>query len=81
MGYVFIPRNWKKYIFHTGLSWNYQSILGNGFIPGRKEKDKARQAVFLTPTNPFGNDPVEEGPHDDYTVSQKVSALCYSLQT
>ena len=71
MGYVFIPRNWKRHVFHTGLSWNFQSEMGSGLIPGGKEKDKARQAVFLTPTNPFGNDP-EEGAHDDCTVPQKV---------
>ena len=29
MGNVFIPRDWKKYIFHRGLSWNYQSISGH----------------------------------------------------
>ena len=46
--------------------------MGNGLIPGGKEKDKARQAVCLTPTNPFGKDPEEEEPHDDYTVPQKV---------
>ena len=39
---------------------------------GTSSKDKARQTVFLTPTNPFGNDPEEEEPHDDYTVPQKV---------
>ena len=72
MGYVFIPRNWKRYVFHTGLSWNFQSEMGSGLILGGKEKDKARQAVFLTPTNPFGNDPEEEGPHDDYTFRKKV---------
>ena len=44
--------------------------LGNGLIPGGKEKDKARQAV--TPTNPFGNDPEGEEPHDDHTVPQKI---------
>ena len=27
-------RNWKKYVCHRGLSWNFQSILGNGLIPG-----------------------------------------------
>ena len=43
----------KRYIFHRGLSWNSQSILGNGLFPGRKEKDKDRQAVFPTLTNPF----------------------------
>ena len=41
-------------------------------ILGGKETDKARQAVFLTPTNHFGNDLEEEEPHDDYTVPQKV---------
>ena len=40
-------------------------MLGNGLIPGGKEKDKARQAVFPTPTNPFGTDPEEGEPHDD----------------
>ena len=44
----FTPYTWKEHVFHRGLSWNYQSILGKGFIPGGKEKDKARQAVFLT---------------------------------
>ena len=58
---------------HRGLSLNFQSILGKGLIPGGKEKDKARQAVFLTPTNPFGDDPEEEEPHDDFTVQQKAS--------
>ena len=60
-----ILRNWKRYIFHRGRSWNFQSIFGKGLIPGGKEKDKARQAVFRTPTNPFGNNPEEEEPHDD----------------
>ena len=68
---VLILRNWKRYIFHKGLSWNFQSMLGNGSITGGKEKDEARQTVFLTPTNPFGNDPEAEEPHDDYTVPQK----------
>ena len=40
-------------------------------IQGGKEKGKDRQAVFLTPTNHFGNDREEE-PHNDYTVPQKV---------
>ena len=72
MGYAFIPRNWKRYIFHRGLSWNLQSILGKGLFPGGKEKDKARHAVFPTPTNPSGDDPEEERPHDDFTVPHKA---------
>ena len=38
--------------FHRGCSWNVQSKLGSGLIPGGKESDKARQAVFFTPLNP-----------------------------
>ena len=68
---VFIPRVWKRDILHRGFLWNYQSILGYELIQVGKEKDKDRPAVFLTPTNPFGNDPEEE-PHNDYTVPQKV---------
>ena len=56
---VFIPRVWKRDILHRGFSWNYQSILGYELIQVGKEKDKDRPAVFLTPTNPFGNDPEE----------------------
>ena len=55
------------------LSWNFQSILGKGLLPGGKEKDKARQAVFLTPTSPFADDPEEEEPHDDFRVPRKAS--------
>ena len=39
-----------------------------GLVPGGKEKDKARQSVFLTPTNPCGNDPEEE--RNLMTISQ-----------
>ena len=46
-------------------------ILGKGLIPGGKEKDKARQAVFLTPTNPFGHDPEEEEPREHFAVPRK----------
>ena len=48
------------------------AILVSGIIRGGKEKDKARQAVFLTPLNPFGKDPEEDKPHSDYTVPQKA---------
>ena len=43
----------------------------------REEKDKAQEAVFFTPLNPFGNDPDEEKPHDDHTVPQKVHYQTY----
>ena len=65
MGYVKIPPK--------DFDGNFQSILGKGLIPGGKEKDNARQAVFLTPTNPFGNDLEEEEPHDVFTVPQKAA--------
>ena len=72
MDYVLKPQHWKKYFFHRGHKWNFLSFLGNGFIPGGREKDKARQEVFLTQTNPSGNDPEEERAHNDLTVPQKA---------
>ena len=72
MEYTLILYKWMEYIFHKGISWNSQSILGSGLIPGGKENDKARQAVFCTPLDPFGSDPNEEKPDDDYIVSQRV---------
>ena len=72
MGYTSIPYNWKEYIFNTRCSWSVQTILGSGLIPGGKESDKARLAVFKTFLIPFGENPDEEEPHDDYTVPQKV---------
>ena len=47
---------------NRGCSWSVQSILGRGLIPGGKESDKARQAVFFTPLNPCGENPDEENP-------------------
>ena len=73
MDYALIFHKWKKYVFHRELSWNFQSILGHGLFLGGEEKDKARQAVFPTPTNLFGNDLEEEAPHDDCTIPQKAS--------
>ena len=58
--YTLMPHNWKEYTFHKGMSWNSQPMSGSGIIPGGKENDKARQAVLLTPLNPFGNDPDNE---------------------
>ena len=72
MDYVFIPYKWKKYVCHGGHSWNFQSTLGNGLIPGGNEEDEGRQAVFLTPTHPFWNDAEEETPHDDFSIPQKA---------
>ena len=46
-------------------------MFGKGLIPEGKEKEKARQAVFLTPTNPSGDNPREAVFHDDFTVPKK----------
>ena len=54
MKYTPIPYDWKKYLYHRGCQWVFQSTLESGITPGGKEKDKARQAVFLTPLNPLG---------------------------
>ena len=72
MKYTLSIYKWQEYIYHRGSSWIFQSILGSGIILGRKKNDKARQPVFLTPLNPWGNVPEEEKPHFDCTVLQKV---------
>ena len=72
MGYFLISQQWKKHLYQRGLSWTYQPALEYGWIPGGKEKHKVRQAVFLTLTNPFGNDPEEERAHDYLTVPKKA---------
>ena len=56
---------------HRGISWNFQSILESGIIPGGKENDRARQSVLCTALNPFGRDPEEEPRNFDYNVPQK----------
>ena len=65
MGYTSLSYNWKEYIFHRVCSWSVQSILGSGLIPGGKESDKARQAVFFTLLSPFGKNPDEDELHED----------------
>ena len=74
--YTRIPHDWKEYLYHRGSQWVFQSILGSRIIQGRKEEDKARQAVFRIPLNPYGKDQDEEKPHSDYTVpSKKKSSI------
>ena len=56
--------------------WNFQSILVPRLIPGGKEKDKARQAVFFFVKLMFfffGDDSEEDESYDDFTVPQKAS--------
>ena len=72
MGYVRIPCNWKKFMYHRRCSFSIQSILENGLIPGGKESHKGRQSVFFTPLNHFGGDSDEEELRDDHTIPQKV---------
>ena len=71
----------KYTLFHTIGKSTFTTEEVRGFfrlfwrvaiIQGGKEKDKARQGVFLTPLNPFGKNPEEEKPNFDYTVPQKA---------
>ena len=60
MNFTLVAYNWKEHIYHRGNSWNFQSILVSGIIPGGKENDKARQAVLCKILNLFGNDQEEK---------------------
>ena len=55
--------------------------FGEWKIPGGQENFKARQAVFFTPLNPFGDDPDEEKPHGDHIVLQKVHSNLLDTQS
>ena len=42
-------------------------------IDSRRKGETKSPSVFLTPTNPIGDDPEEEEPHDDFTVPHKAA--------
>ena len=67
-----IPIRLEKVPLSQRKSLGFSFYSGSGMIPGGKEEDKARQAVLLTPLNPFGKDPEEEKPKSDYTVPQEA---------
>ena len=66
MGHVAIAYDWKEFVFHRGCSFSIQSILENGLIAGGKQSKEGRQTIFFTPLNPFGENPDEEAPSDDF---------------
>ena len=69
-------RLFPAYRRSTSFTEEFRGILnpfwGVDWFWGGKENDKARQAVFFTPLNQFGNDTDEEKLHGDHTVPQKV---------
>ena len=69
-------RLFPAYRRSTSFTEEFRGILnpfwGVDWFWWGKENDKARQAVFFTPLNQFGNDTDEEKLHGDHTVPQKV---------
>ena len=72
MGHAVIPYKWKEYLFHRGCSFNCTSILQSGLIAGGRASREGRQTVFFTPLNPFGDNPDEERPSDDFSKPREV---------
>ena len=72
MEYIVFPYNWKKDIFHKGISSNSQSIFGKWTNSGKKRERQSSTNSLFSSMNPFGIDPDEEKPNVDHTVSQKV---------
>ena len=72
MDYVFIRHNWKSTFFIEDFRGTSKPYWEMDWFWEAKEEDKARQEVFPTTTNPFGNDLEEEEPHDAVAVPQKV---------
>ena len=61
----------KSLCFTRVCSFSIQSILENGLIAGGKQSKEGRQTIFFTSLNPFGENPDEEAPSDDYTIPQR----------
>ena len=74
--YIQIPCNWKEFVFHRCCSFNINSILENGLMAGGKQSKEGRQAIFFTPLDPFGENPCDEEPSDDFTIPREVH--CHS---
>ena len=74
LGHVFIPHNWKEFVFHRGCSFNLACILNAGLIAGGREGGReTRHAVLFTPLNPWGTEEGEEEEEycDDLTMPRK----------
>ena len=50
MGHICIPLNWKQSLFHTGFSFDLNSILDAGRIAGGREGRENRHTVFISPS-------------------------------
>ena len=59
-------------MFHRGCSFNINSIHEKGLIAGEEQSKEARQTIFFTRLNPFGENPDEEAPSDGFTILRKV---------
>ena len=66
MEHIVIPYHWKEFLFHRSCSFSIQSILENGLNAGGKQNREGRPTIFFTPLNPFGENPDEEVPRDDF---------------
>ena len=64
MGHVAIPFTKKEFLFHRGCSNDVTSILKSTLIAGGSESPER-------PLNPFGNNPDEREPTDEFSMSRK----------
>ena len=78
MGYVKIPRNWKRYIFHRGLSWNIESFFGKMTDFSRKGEGQSPSSRLSNTNESFCDDPVLGQGTIMYRVFRQ-SAVCASL--
>ena len=76
MGHVAIPYTWKEFLFHRGCSYDVTSILKSGLIAGGRESEEGGQTIFFTPLSPFGDNPDQEEPSDDFSKPRKVQYHC-----
>ena len=76
MGYVCIPRDWKRYIFHRGLLMELPVHIGTWINSGRNGERQISSGRLSNTNESFLDTSLEEEiAHSDFTVPQKVSDI------
>ena len=63
---------WKQFIYHMGRTRDRYSIEDAGLVAGGKESKEGRQAIFLTPLDPYHSDASEAAISMDLSKPRKV---------
>ena len=69
---MLLPSGLAEHIYHVGNSHDTHSIIQSGWIPGGKDVNKGRHAVFFTAVNPMF---IDQHRDRDYDVTKPRIAV------